>query len=220
MMWPLKALYGLFGKVSRGEVDLQATGYRSLRVAQVEPEYLELARAGRLFIAATSIATNGRAPVTDVPTTTANWCLFNPATNRNNHLAILEAGFWNSGGTTAVGQTLIGGVTPLPLATAIAANATGHTVGNTRGANPSGGAVLPFLSVNVTVPSMAAQFGILGSMESTADATVGAGGVWKQGGKHLVPPGHGFAVDIISGAGTSPKLAIYILGAILEVDAE
>lgn len=183
------------------------------------PALLELNRAGRLVVASTSIATNGRAPVQDFPTTTANWCLQNPVSN-DRHLVLMRAGFWLSGGTADKGSTLIAGVTPTALTSSnvLTSNATGHTVGNLRG-RPVGGNG-PFLGVNVTVPSVAAQMAIVGGMENAANATIGSGASFDVGGMLICPPGHGIVVDVVSGAGTNPKFGIFLLLASLPLDLE
>jgi len=90
-------------KWAKGPAQARLTGFRSLAVAQAEPAWLELSRSGRLFVAGTTAVASARAPVQDLPTTTANWLLFNPLSS-NRTLAILQAGAFLGSGTADTGQ--------------------------------------------------------------------------------------------------------------------
>ena len=206
---------GLTKYARSDRLPFQGSGFGSLRMSKFEPDLLELCRSGRLYVASTSIATNGQASVQDVPTTTASFSLYNNSAGK--YLTPLRMGAFNSGGTTGAGFTLLAGVTPLPLATPAVANGTGHTVGSLRGGTVGN---LVFLATAVTVPTMAANFVAVGGIETAADATVGCGAVFDVAGMFIVPYGYSLAAAVLSGAGTSPKYGISVVFALLELDLD
>ncbi len=141
------------------------------------------------------------------PSTTAGALLSNnfPASNPK-FIVPLRISAALTGGTAAAGASIIAGVTPGPLATVLAAHGTGQTVGSTNGrTNPWAPNV--WYNAAQTVPTMAAQYLIVGGEETTADATVGQGfGPYDVAGMFVVPAGgFGLALGVLSGAGTSPQ---------------
>jgi len=224
MLTALKAAIGALVKYPKAdEAGLQLTGFRSLKTAAVEPPLLELARAGRLFTAGTIAVAGARAPVQDVPTTTANWLLFNPASSPYCLVPLKVAAYLGSG-TADTGAALIAGVTAqkLPDSAALTANAANHAVGSVRGGYSQGRA---FLGVGVTVPTMAVtlttfQWDVLASCQNAASTTPGTGVVGWTSGAAVVPPGFGYAIDVVSGAGTTAKFSVQVLFAALELDLD
>lgn len=218
MLGILKAAISAFVKYPKGEAEARLSGFRSLMVSHGEPSLLELSRAGRLFNGGTTAVANARAPVTDIPTTTANWLLYNPANNPR-CLVIIAAGVFLGSGTADTGVMLIGGTTALKLtdANSVVANATGHAIASTRG---SGNASRAFLGVGATIPTSAPQYVTIAGMQNQASTTPGNGVVGQVNGFGVVPPGYGFAVDVLSGVGTTAKYGINLLFAELELDLD
>lgn len=194
----------------------RGTNQGSLAVAQVEGPNAEMARAGRRFMGGSNILANAIAPKQAMPTTSPTVVLFN--TDRSKVIQLDQVGFWLASGTAPVGATLIGALSPLPIASPVAAMATGYA---TQNCNPaSSNASKALFGTSVTLPG-APVWQPLGSNMQSAGTTIGLGdGPIQLGGGILIPPGFGLGLDVLSGAGTS---ALYMLGLIwneLDLDLE
>src|SRR3990167_1629262 len=102
----LRGVTTSFGKSPENvSVDVRLSQHRSVFMQQVEPKYMEFARARRLYGANTGAGT-AKAPVTAVPTTTATWVIYNPTTS-SRVLVPLQAYCWAFSGTLGLGMAML-----------------------------------------------------------------------------------------------------------------
>lgn len=208
--------HGLTKYAKSDKVPPHSTGYGSTRISKFEPNLMELCRSSRLFVAAMSIAADGTAPGQTLPTTSAQHIFYNNSPGK--YLVPLRLGFYNCTATAGTaGQSLWAGVTPLPLATPITGNTTGCTVGSLRGATAGN---VAFYTLAGTVPTMQANYVLLGGVETVAETTVGCGAAFDTQGMFIVPYGYALAAAVLSGAGNTPIFGVSCTFALLELDLE
>lgn len=196
---------GKFVSKVSGLMALRMTGLGSLAVAQVEGDGDEMSRCGMKYRIGSSGAT-GIAPVQALPTTAAQWLLYNPANSQVN-IFVDKIGEWLISGTAGAGGTLLAalcGNTHLP-STRPAALATGVVLANT---NPASGRVSRLLIASgqtlVANPSWAPiawmnpAGTLLGQTQMLSDA---------YDGRCCLPPDTGLALAVISPSGTTPLFA-------------
>src|SRR5579863_2141042 len=91
-----------------GDVDARGTFLGSLAIAEVEGERDEGRRGGLAYELASAGAT-GIAPVQALPTTAAQWLLYNPATS-GVYVFVDWLGMWLVSGTAGAGATVLAAV--------------------------------------------------------------------------------------------------------------
>lgn len=186
---------------------LEKTRLNSLRTTILEEPGFEMGRAFRSFIAGTSAVAGGVAPVTDVPTTTAAWGLFNANAAGGRLLHIKRVGlFYASGTAGADGAALVGGVTSTPLATPLTANSSNHKTSCTRGT----GVVNHYLGTAQTVALSA--WGLLTPSTYVGAATVTGLAMVSDIASlgFVVPPQYAFALSALGDTGTTAKYGVVI----------
>lgn len=181
-----------------GQVYGSSSGYGALRVAQVDQEGSELTRAGRRFATSVASTVTGIAPVTAIPTTAAQWVLWNTSTTDT--LAFDVIGMHLQSGTAAAGIVVMAAIFTAPAQTGLA---TGVAVASQSGSLRTS-AVSIKSGVTITTPSAPAWFYVAKS--DSANTAVGAVmcANFDVKGKIMVPPLAGLALATLSGAGTSP----------------
>jgi hypothetical protein len=188
-------------------VPARMTEYQSVQTASWEPDYFELAREGRLFICSAGVVANHVAAVTDIPTTAAAYALYNPATSTS-VLAVLQVSGTTSGTSGVGGALLI--CNPQVEATAVTANTTGVVVKNMSGSSrPFPG----FWATGVTLDVAAAWFPIAAVGSAVVKAAVGPVDLK---GAIIVKPGQLFGAHYYSDTGTSPKIGVNLIVAVLD----
>ena len=110
----------------------RATYNQSLATAQVEPAGLEGTRAGRRFKLGNIAAITGIAPVQALPTTAAQWVLWN--TDTTYAMFFEELGMYLTSGTAGVGGYLLAAVVPPPATAIVGPTYTGTAIDNCAGA--------------------------------------------------------------------------------------
>lgn len=176
-----------------------ASGCGAVRVAQLESDGLELTRAGRRFQIAQSGAITGIAPVQAVPTTAAQWTLWN--TSATDSLVIENIGVTLASGTAGAGVLLMAAFFTAPAQTGLGTNIT---VQNMNGSSTRTSAVAIKSGVTVTTPAAPNWFTIAKS--DSANTAVLSVAVLNENvkGRLIVPPTYGLGLAVLSGAGTSP----------------
>lgn len=197
----------LQGKVSNtSPAALRLTAQQSLAIAQVEAEGDEATRAGQRFHIFSSGAT-GIAPVQALPTTIAQWLLYNP--DKNDTIWIDVLGAWLISGTAGAGGTLLFalcGSAQLP-ATPPVVSAAGIVIGN---ANP-----LSNKSTKIIVASnqtLAANPGWAPlAFMNPAGTLLGQTQMDQRDvkGRIGLSPGTALALAVVSPVGTTPLFAPY-----------
>lgn len=195
--------------ISKSQVELRGTGLESIAVAQIEAPGDEASRGGLRFRGSAQGAT-GIAPVQALPTTAAQWFMFNPSSNRVTAF-IDTLGAELTGGTAGtVDASLyftVAGPTNVP-ATVQNASKSGVVIQN---ANPIGAKGASALTINsgVTLQGTNTWFPIASSVPFGTAAPVGQANCVTRNidGKIIIPPGCGLGLAVISGAGTTPLFA-------------
>ena len=183
---------------SAGQIIASASGCGALRVSQTEPAGLELSRAGLRFAIGQSAAITGIAPVQDVPTTAAQWTIWNASTTKS--LVFEQLGAYLEGGVAGVGTKVVVAHFAAP---ASVATRTGLTLVSMSNSSATSSA---FVNVSVTVTSPAAPgwfFIASDNSANTAIVNVAAQNDFVDG-KIIVPPLRGLALAVLSLTGTSP----------------
>lgn len=202
------------------QVPLRLTNIESLAVAKVEPDFAELARAGRLFHGGNQIIANGIAPVTAIPTTTATLALYNAEAAGGASYLIHRLGFWLGSGTPTAGATLLATVSPAPIASPPTGNGTGYGSASSSGSSRTTRSRWTTAVTLPTSPTSPAWMPVQSTFQLAA-ANVGQGDGWAElKGMLLVPPGYCLGLAILSGTGTTPLYGVGASWAELELDLE
>lgn len=175
------------------------SGCGGKRVVQLEQESLELTRAGRRFFTAQSGAITGIAPVQAVPTTAAQWTLFNASATDS--MVIDGLGVELASGTAAAGILVFAAFFQLPAQTGLGTNIVAQN------ANPSSARVSSVAiksGVTITTPAAPSWFVVAKSDTANTGVLSVAAFNTELKGKLVVPPLYGLALATLSGAGTTP----------------
>jgi hypothetical protein len=202
-----------------GTWGLQLTQQGALRVAQLDQEGDEYTAAGRRFHIGFTSAVTGIAPVAAIPSTAAQWLLWNPAGNTVTQL-IDELGVALVSGTAAGGLVVymakVYGAYAPTAANIPVASATGITTENRGLPNKASALVIASAQTLANAPkniypiakSDSANTGVLSVAAVNNDIR----------GKIAIQPGSGLALYVGSGAGTSPLFAPF--GSYREIEAD
>lgn len=204
----MEAVAGRFQKVA-GQIAQAFTGLGSTRIAQTEAEGDEMSRAGLRYILGGPGAT-GIAPVQAIPSTAAQWLIWNP--NGNPMTAFVDVlGMLLVSGTAGAGATFYGcpvGPSFAP-STVPTINAAGLLLAN---ANPASGRVSKLIvaSAQTLLNAAVGNWTPLGFM-NPANTVLGQTQMENRDirGKMIIPPGCGLALAVVSPTGTTPLFAPY-----------
>lgn len=208
----------------KGPLAFRQTFLESLAIAQVEPPNLELTRANRRFMLGNSTAITGIAPVQALPTTAAQWALFNSDTYRTYWLE--ELLMYLTSGTPGVGGILLACLFQAPAQ--LGANAAGASVSPTgkigaQAASISQGSAM-IVKSGVTITSPAAPNWYPVASNNSPNVTAFAGSTFLEHrnlqGAIGIPPQFGLGLAVVAPAGTTPLFAPAARWAELEVDTE
>lgn len=191
---------------------LRLTGYESVAVAQVEPEGYELSRAGRRFAGGgggTGTAT-GRAPVATIPTTAAQWMLWNGEADGGRAYAIEQLTIAQLSGTAAVGGAILWALTTARIAAPTAATGYGSFSMSRSAMNTKA-----IWADNQTL-TVAPVWHVIKANGNPATTTNGGDTADSVNGKIIVPPGFALALHYLSGTGTTPLFLAFAIWAELE----
>jgi hypothetical protein len=194
----------------------------SVAMAQVEAEGDELTRHGARFHFGPLTGVTGIAPVQAIPTTAAQWLMWNPANSTVTQF-IDELGVLLVSGTAGAGVVLLaakvyGPSAPTPANTPVAMNG-GIAIDN-RGRPGARGSSLVIASGQTLAAGPACLFPIAkDDSANTAILSVSAHNPDVRG-KIAIPPGTGLALYVTSPAGTSPLFAPFGTFHELAVDLE
>lgn len=217
-MVDFKVLASRFARVANGITQqARATTLQSLAVAQMEPDFCELARSGSRFAGGNGVIAQGIAPVSAIPTTTATLALYNSADPGGKSLVVDRLTFWLGSGTAAAGATLLASVSNGQVATAVTAHSSNYFAGPLTLKN--GGSSVAFWGTAVTVPAGTVWWGVQSTFQLAA-ANVGQGDSGTDLRGVVIPPKYALGIAILSGAGTSPLYGVSAMWSELELDLE
>lgn len=184
----------------------RATFNQSLAVAQVEPPNLEATRAGRRFILGNIAPVTGIAPVQALPTTAAQWVLWN--TDTTYAMFFEELGMYLTSGTAGVGGYLLAAVVPPPATAIVGPTYTGTAISNCAGAASARSSKL-FVKASATLAVAPNWYPVTDNVSPNVGAFPGSGTLFRTdlGGKLAVAPGYGLALAVVALAGSTPLFA-------------
>lgn len=206
----LKGVYRRFGqsKSGRAPMELRLTGLESLAMGQVEGAGDEMTRAGLRFHMS-AVGATGIAPVQAVPTTAAQWLIYNPASNLVT--AWLETiGSVLASGTGGAGATLFGCVVgPANVPTTLPTAAANVTIKNAQPTSSKASSLI-VASAQTLVGTLAGNWFPL-AYELLGMTVLGQTQMELRnlGGQFSIPPGCGLGLAVISPTGTSPLFSPY-----------
>lgn len=183
---------------------LRGTQFESLAIASVEPDGLEMTRAGKRFRIQVVSTVTGIAPVQAFPTTAAQWLLYNPSPTKTKVLDSI--GVVPFSGTAGVGVLLWGalvGPGNLPTTPPVA-NATGVAVVQANAPLGSTGDLI-VASAQTLAAAPVRGYALLAEGGSPNTAVLSVAAVNRDiKGKVIIPPLCGLALAVTSPAGTTP----------------
>lgn len=195
---------------SFGSHPLSLTEWVSARMTQAEMEYHEETRQGLTKFFAPKNGVTGIAPVQAIPTTAAQWVLWNK--DPYNTICLDELGVYLVSGTAGAGVVLLATPFQTPDQTATSMNAgMGVWSGNGDAGGAPGAATSTSLiiaaSVTLTQPAAPYWYPIA---DNSANATAVGEGICANRllkGKLMLPPKCGLALAVVSPTGTTPLFA-------------
>lgn len=205
----VEGIAGRFVQKAAGLMAAGLTGLGSFRVAQTEGEGDEASRAGLRFHVTAQGAT-GIAPVQALMSTAAQWMIWNP--NGNTVAAFIDAlGVVLVSGTAGAGGTLHGCLvapTNAP-ATVPSVSATGVQINNANPVSSRSSKLIVVASQTLLNTTTGSWFPI--AFMNPAGTILGQTQMENRDirGKHMIPPGCGLALAVISPTGTTPLFAPY-----------
>lgn len=191
------------------ETDVRLSQHGSLFVTPLEPKYMELARIKRLYAANTGAA-NSEEPLTALPTTTATWALYNPATSTR-VLVVLQASCYSTSGTLGLGMAIALGV-PQTLPAAVTAYASSVNNAIIPGSTTGNGVFATGATVADTTWS------IHEARAQVAAVEVGSGLVTELDGLYVLAPGQMLGGAVIAPVGTTALFGFGYIWAELDLD--
>lgn len=204
-------------KSGKGPIDARFTHQESVAMAVVEPFGLELTRSARRFMLGNSAAITGIAPVQVLPTTVAQWALWNDDPVQTYWLE--ELGMYLTAGTPGVGGILLACLFRAPAQTG--ANVAGASVGSCSGSSAGSRAIVK-TSVTITTPAAPIWYSI--ASNPSPNVTAFASSTFLQHreiqGRIAIQPGFGLGLAVVAPAGTTPLFAPFGTWTELETDVE
>lgn len=193
-----------------GDVDIRLSQHRSQFVSQLEPKYLELARAKRLY-GANSAAGTAKAPLTALPTTTATWMIYNPTTS-SRVLIPLKAYCWSVSGTLGLDMGMALAIPP----TVVATPPTKYSSSVIHPLNPGAQTTTAIFGQGVTVA--APVWSIAATRTQPAAIGIGSGLVADLDGMYIIEPGFGLGGAVVAPTGTTALFGFGFTWAELDLD--
>lgn len=213
-------ILGRFLPKQSGTFGVRGTGTASAAIAQVEPPNLEMTRAGRRFYLGQSAAVTGIAPVQAIPTTAAQWVIWNADTVRTYWFE--ELGEYLTSGTPGLGGSLWFTIFSTPAQTG--AIATGLAVQNASQGGLTSKAIVKS-AVTIATPTAPPWFRLYENTSTVTAAAFSAGYSngfvrYDLGGAIALQPGQGLGLAVLAPTGTTPLYAPVARWVELESDME
>lgn len=184
---------------------LGLTPLGSVATASVEPERMEMSRAGRRFVIGNNAAITGQAPVQAHPTTVAQWVILNRASRES--LVFEELGVYLESGTPGVGGTLLCCIAQTPSQVATA-NHAGVGIASASGSQrASSAAIVP--NITITQPAAPVWFELGSNSSANVTAFAASASIFHRDlrGGIIVPPGFMLGLAVVAPAGSTPLYA-------------
>lgn len=206
----LDAAVRLFTRQSPGPggTNLRLTEYEALGVSQQQLVNEEETRAGWRYVLGFKTGITGIAPVQTIPTTAAQWAIWN--SDQYKSLSIDELGVNLVSGVAGAGIQVFGMHFQTPSQDAVVMNAglaAMVTNGMGGGGAVANSAIRVVSGVAITQPATEYWFNIAECLTLTT-AILSTSAINRSlAGKLIIPPKTGFALAVCSPAGTAPLFA-------------
>lgn len=207
-------------KGGKNQTEMRFTHQESMAMGQVEPVNFEMTRAARRFFLGNSAAVTGIAPVQAIPTTAAQWVIWNADQARSYFFE--ELGVFLTSGTPGLGGSLWAALFTAPAQSG--ASAAGMTVQSASQGGMASKAVIKS-AVAITAPAAPAWFPLVQSLDAITAAAFSTGyGMTLErrdlAGAIAIQPGQGLALAVMAPAGTTPLFAPFARWIEQETDME
>ena len=202
-----------FVATAHSPTDLRLTNQGSLAISAVEPEGLDVCRAGRRFYGGGQGSATGRAPVASIPTTAAAFLLWNGEAQGGRCYSIEQITIAQISGTAAVGGVILAALTTQVIAAPTAASNYPSS-----SASKGGLSTKAVWADNVTLGATPTWAMLLGN--GNPATTTNGGSTVDVKGRFLVQPGYALALHYLSGTGTSPLFVASVVWSEFEVEVE
>lgn len=203
---------------------IRATTIQSLAVGQVEAPGADMTRSGRRFEVGFLSTVTGIAPVQTIPTTAAQWLLYNPATNAKT-VFIDEIGTVLVSGTAGAGIVLLGGLVAggtLPSSVPTS-NATGIKTRprNDGSVTTTRNSQLVIASSQTLAAAPTNGWTALAASDVANTAILSVVAINREvNGEIAIRPGQGLALVVTSPTGTSPLYVPHVVYSEYAADIE
>jgi len=163
-------------------------------------------KANRVFGATTATATE-TAPAQAIPTTSAQWFLFNDEPDGGRNYYIDRIGCWSVSGTVGLGMSLLACVS-------LKRQAIGPTLASGAIITSLSGGPLDTKAIMdsaTTITGGTPAWINVGSRSQPAAIEVGAGIVAQVKGAFMVKPGNGLGITVLGPVGTNSKFGVSVV---------
>lgn len=204
----LEGIAGRFVQKIQSLTALIPTNLGSLRLAQVEAEGDEMTRAGLRFHFGPAASVTGIAPVQALPTTAAQWLLYNPSPNPVAQF-LDELGVLLVSGTAGAGIVLLAAKSYgkyLPTAANIPTANAANMASDNRGLPNKQSQLV--IAASQTLANAPLVWSPIAECDSANTAVLSVSCRNRDlRGKLIIQPGSGLALAVVSPAGTTPLYA-------------
>ena len=187
-------------------------------VSQGLPPLAELARNGKIFTKMVGNGATFKAPLTAIPAiaTAATWFLFNDNDATSKACLIpLRAFAYLASGTVAAGLALAVQI-PKGAQTRFTADYAAVVESSSIGLSTTSGA---WLGNAKTMIGAQGAWELFWNGDNAATATIMGGGITVDLlGERIIKPQYGMALEVISGAGTTPLFGVGVTFAVCDLD--
>lgn len=210
-------------KSGQAQINPRITTLESVAHAQVEQARFEQTRAGLRFDIGFLATVTGIAPVQAIPTTAAQWLLYNSA--KTKVVSIDEIGATLVSGTAGAGIVVLGGLVATgALPTAVPATNQANIVTNPRhdgSTKPGKTSSLVVAAAQTLLLAPPGGWRVLAQAPSAATAVLSTAAIQTgMDGSLIIPPGQGLALCVTSPAGTTPLFVPHCVYTEFDTDLE
>lgn len=204
-----EGIAGRFIQKAVGNLAARFTGNQSVPVAQVEGEGDEMTRAGLRYMMS-AVGATGIAPVQAIPSTAAQWLIYNPAANPVTaflDVVGMECVSGTAGANGTIYACMVGpSFVPTTIPTKSAASVQ---IMNCSPVSQKSSQLVVVSGATLQNAAAGNWFPI--AFETIANTVLGQTQMEARDirGKHIIPPGCGFALATLSPTGTTPLFAPY-----------
>jgi len=205
--------------LSEGTVGMRLTGLLSLATAQVEANAHERARAGRTFILGNSAAITGIGGVATMPTTAAQWSIWNNDSQKSYFFE--EIGMYLTSGTLTPGCMLLAAFVTSYTAVVTGSSTAGISVTSSSNSAVASRAIVKS-SLTTNTPAYPNWYPL--AFDPSPNTTAFASSVLLEhrniAGGIVLPPQQGLSLAVVAATTGTPLFAPFARWYEMETDLE